>query len=95
MEHVSAPRPGGALAALDAAPHADVVFVGHVGVPIGFKDLWRRLPAKQTVELKLWVVGPEDVPADRDERIDWLFGWWRTLDGWVGERHGAAAGRRG
>jgi hypothetical protein len=21
------------------------------------------------------------------ERIDWLFGWWRTLDDWVGVHH--------
>ena len=86
MQHVSAPRPGGALAALEAAPHADVVFVGHVGVPVGFRDLWRRLPADQTVELRLWIVGANDVPTGRDEQIDWLFGWWRTLDGWVAER---------
>jgi len=24
--------------------------------------------------------------AGRDERIDWLFGWWRTIDEWVAER---------
>ena len=86
MQHVSAPRPGGALAALEAAPHADVVFVGHVGVPIGFRDLWLRLPTDQTVELRLWIVPAGDVPAGRDEQIDWLFGWWRTLDRWVAER---------
>jgi hypothetical protein len=26
------------------------------------------------------------VPRGQDERIDWLFGWWRTLDAWVAER---------
>jgi len=86
MGHVAAPRPGGALAALDAAAHADVVFVGHVGVPDGLRDLWRRLPEQQTVELRLWIVGAEEIPSDRDEQIDWLFGWWRTLDEWVAER---------
>jgi 1-acyl-sn-glycerol-3-phosphate acyltransferase len=90
MEHVSAPRPGGALAAIEAAPDADVVFVGHAGVPIGFKDLWRGLPKRQTIELKLWLAGPDEIPPARDERIDWLFGWWRTLDGWVAERAQAA-----
>lgn len=88
MRHVSAPRPGGALAALESAPHADVVFVGHVGVPIGFRDLWRLLPARQTVELRLWIAAADEVPSGRDERIDWLFGYWRTLDRWVAERHG-------
>ena len=41
MRHVSAPRPGGALAAIAAAPHADVVFIGHAGAPVGIRELWR------------------------------------------------------
>ena len=83
MEHVAAPRPGGALAALEAAPDADVVFIGHVGVPAGLADLWRQLPARQTVKLRMWLVGGGDLPPGHEERIDWLFGWWRTLDDWV------------
>jgi 1-acyl-sn-glycerol-3-phosphate acyltransferase len=90
MQHVSAPRPGGALAAIEAAPGADVVFVGHAGVPVGVKDLWRQLPKPQTIELRLWLAGPDEVPGDRDEQIDWLFGWWRELDGWVAERAGGS-----
>jgi 1-acyl-sn-glycerol-3-phosphate acyltransferase len=89
MAHVSAPRPGGALAALEAAPHADVVLVGHVGVPVGFRDLWRLLPYRQTVHLRMWLVRADEIPADRDARIDWLFGCWRTLDEWVSQ-HGAS-----
>ncbi|MCW3011159.1 MAG: hypothetical protein JWO90_1563 [Solirubrobacterales bacterium] len=84
MEHVVAPRPGGALAALEAAPQADVVFVGHVGVPEGLGEAWRRLPDRQEVLLRYWVVPAADVPADRGDRIDWLFEQWRTLDAWVG-----------
>ncbi len=86
MRHVSAPRPGGALAAIEAAPHADVIFVGYVGFPTGLAELWRLLPHPQPVEVHLWRVAAADIPAGRDERIDWLFGWWRTLDDWVGER---------
>ena len=40
-----APRPGGALAAIDAAPHADVVFVGHADPgrhPRALAARWRR-----------------------------------------------------
>ncbi len=92
MSNVTAPRPGGALAALDAAPQADVVFVGHVGFPTSLRDLWRRLPDRQVVELRLWLVGAEEVPTEHDARIDWLFGWWRTLDAWVREREGSALG---
>jgi hypothetical protein len=86
MEHVAAPRPGGALAALEAAPGADVVFVGHHGVPIGARDVWRLLPEPQTIELRMWLVPAGDVPSGRDEQIDWLFDRWRTLDAWVSER---------
>jgi 1-acyl-sn-glycerol-3-phosphate acyltransferase len=86
MEHVAAPRPGGAIAALEAAPHADVVFVGHVGVPAGLHELWHGLNVEPRVQLRLWLVSAQDIPSDRDERIDWLFGWWRTVDGWVGQR---------
>jgi 1-acyl-sn-glycerol-3-phosphate acyltransferase len=85
MRHVTAPRPGGALAAIDAAPHANVVVVGHVGMPVGFAELWQRLPAKQTVELRLWLA--QELPEDHDERVDWLFGRWRALDEWVEARH--------
>jgi 1-acyl-sn-glycerol-3-phosphate acyltransferase len=92
MRNVAAPRPGGALAALDAAPQADVVFVGHVGFPTSLRDVWRRLPERQVVELRLWVVGADEIPAEHDARIDWLFDWWRTLDAWVGEREGSAVG---
>jgi 1-acyl-sn-glycerol-3-phosphate acyltransferase len=93
MQHVIPPRPGGALAAIEAAPGADVVFMGHVGFPGSLGDLWRQLPFPQTVEVRLWTVPAEEIPADRDERIDWLFGWWRTLDAWVGERQDRPVGQ--
>ena len=86
MHHVSAPRPGGALAAIDAAPGADVVVMGHVGFPTGVGDVWRRLPERQTIEVKLWHAPAEAIPAGHDERIDWLFERWRELDDWVAER---------
>ena len=89
MQHVTAPRPGGTLAALEAAPAADVLFVGHVGVPVGLAELWRMLAGRPRIELRLWLVPREQIPARHEERIDWLFGWWRTLDAWIdAHRHG-------
>lgn len=85
MDHLSAPRPGGALAAIDALPGADVVFVAHVGIPVGVRNLWRLLLTPRTVDLRLWVARAEEVPAGRDDQIDWLFDWWRRLDRWVDE----------
>ena len=90
MRHVAAPRPGGALAAVEAARRADVIFLAHVGVPCGMRDAWGDLAAPQDIELRLWVERAEDVPTGYDEQIDWLFGWWRTIDAWIDERHAAA-----
>ena len=88
MHHVSAPRPGGALAAIDASPGADVVVMGHVGFPDGLGEVWRHLPEKQVIEVMLWHEPADTIPAGHDERIDWLFGVWRRLDTWVAERAG-------
>jgi len=86
MRHVLPPRPGGTLASMQAAPHARVFVIGHVGTPVGFGQMWERLPARQTIELRVWVA--EDAPDDHLERIDWLFGVWRALDDWVEARVG-------
>ncbi|HEV2777412.1 MAG TPA: 1-acyl-sn-glycerol-3-phosphate acyltransferase [Solirubrobacteraceae bacterium] len=87
MRHVSAPRPGGALAAIDAAPRADVIFLAHVGVPAGLREAWHRLAGPgEDIAMRLWIERADDVPTGKDEQIDWLFGWWRTIDAWIDER---------
>jgi 1-acyl-sn-glycerol-3-phosphate acyltransferase len=83
MRHVSAPRPGGALAAIGAAPGADVVVMGYVGFPCSFGELLERLAGRQTVDVRLWVTPAGEVPSDEDEAIDWLFARWRELDAWI------------
>lgn len=89
MANLSAPRPGGALAALESAPDADVIFMAHYGFPDSMGEAWRELPHVTPIELTLWHVPAEDLPAGTDARIDWLFAWWRTLDDWVAERRSA------
>lgn len=88
MRHLVAPRPGGVLAALDAAPDADVVFVGHTGLEeldsVG--DLWRGLPMDSEVRARFWTVPADRVPPGRDARIAWLYDWWTYLDAWIGRR---------
>ena len=75
MENVLAPRPGGLLAALDAAPDADVVLVAHTGLDhlLTVRDIWRELPMDKQIIMRWWRVPREEIPEGRDERIDWLF----------------------
>jgi len=87
MTNVLAPRPGGFLAALDAAPDADVVLVAHTGLDhlstVG--DLWRELPMDKQIIMRWWQVPRAEIPQGRDARIDWLYGWWARIDTWVEE----------
>ena len=85
MTHVLAPRPGGFLAALDAAPEADVVLVAHTGLDhlLTVTDLWRELPMDKELVMRWWEVPRAESPAGRDERIDWLFDWWERIDAWI------------
>jgi hypothetical protein len=93
MRHLPAPRPGGALAALAGAPDADVVFFAHHGFPDSMRQAWRELPRRTDVEIELWLVPAEEIPADAQGRIDWLFSWWTTLDEWVDARAASRSGR--
>ena len=88
MTSVLAPRPGGLLAALDAAPDADVVLVAHTGLDhlLTVGDLWRELPMDKRIIMRWWTEPRENIPADRDARIDWLYDWWEDIDRWITDR---------
>lgn len=85
MSHLLAPRPGGALAAIESAPAADVVFVAHTGLEYlsSTPDLWRAVPLQAPIVGRYWRVEPKDIPDGRDEQIDWLYSWWSTIDTWI------------
>lgn len=77
LRHVMAPRPVGALAALEGAGGADVVFISHAGLG------HRWLPRDRTIRLRLWHVPAADVPGEEDARVAWLDDWWERVDAWV------------
>jgi 1-acyl-sn-glycerol-3-phosphate acyltransferase len=87
MRNVLAPRPGGVLAALDAAPDAGVIFVGHTGLDrmLTVGDVWRELPMDKRIIMRFWSVPPDQVPTERDQRIEWLYDWWARIDAWIEE----------
>ncbi|HET6626197.1 MAG TPA: 1-acyl-sn-glycerol-3-phosphate acyltransferase [Nocardioidaceae bacterium] len=104
MKNVLAPRPGGLIAALDAAPDADIVLVAHTGLDhlLTVADVWRELPMDKQIIMRWWRVPRNEIPDGRDDRIDWLFSRWEEIDRWIAEhrpvdlppRTGRTAGRR-
>ncbi|GIH08004.1 acyltransferase [Rhizocola hellebori] len=87
MSNLLAPRTGGVLAAVTAAPTADVIFVAHTGLDdlITVKDIWHSLPMEQTVRSRWWRVPAAQIPRDRDEQVTWLYGWWEQIDNWIAD----------
>ena len=93
LRHVLMPRTGGALAALEAAPNAEMLFVAHWGLEdlSGVVDLWRGLPMDRAIEVEGWRVPVADIPRAREARAAWLAWWWRRIDAWLVDRHGEDA----
>ena len=91
MRHVLAPKPGGLLAALDAAPDSGVIFVAHTGLDrmITVADIWRELPMDKQIIMRFWSVPPEEVPVGEEARIAWLYDWWALIDVWITENRPA------
>ena len=87
LRNVLPPKPGGLLAAIDAAPDAGVIFVAHTGLDqmITVSDVWRELPMDKRLVMRFWSVPPEEIPADEAERITWLYDWWARIDAWIEE----------
>ena len=66
---------------------ADVLLVAHTGLDhmLTVGDVWRELPMDKRIIMRFWQVPHDEIPTGRDERIDWLFGWWERIDEWVAE----------
>jgi 1-acyl-sn-glycerol-3-phosphate acyltransferase len=95
MEHLLPPKPNGALAAIAAAPTADVIFVAHTGLEhvITVGDVWRALPMEQVLKARWWRVPAAEIPADREAQVDWLYEWWARIDRWIGDNRPTALPR--
>ena len=87
MKHVLAPKPGGLLAALAAAPEADVLLVAHTGMDhvLTLRDVWHSLPMDKQISMGWWRVPRAEIPTGHDDQIEWLFDWWQLIDDWVEE----------
>jgi 1-acyl-sn-glycerol-3-phosphate acyltransferase len=86
MPNLMPPHPNGTLAAIGAAPDADIVFVAHTGVDdlISVGDVWRAIPIEQTLRARWWRVPFEEIPPEED-RERWLYEWWARIDEWISD----------
>lgn len=84
FSHVLPPKPGGALALLQAAPQADVVFLEHTGLEgaATFDRFWRGGLIGQTLHVRLRRFSAASIPTHN--RDQWLFERWAEMDSWIG-----------
>jgi 1-acyl-sn-glycerol-3-phosphate acyltransferase len=89
MPNLLPPKPGGALAAIGAAPGADVIFVAHAGLDglVSVGDVWRDLPIGQVVRARWWRIPHDEVPREtgHETQVKWLYDWWQLIDAWITE----------
>jgi 1-acyl-sn-glycerol-3-phosphate acyltransferase len=85
MPHVLPPQPSGTLAALRAGGETDMVFAAHTGLGLAAypSQVWRDMPIGRTLRTRMWFVPASEVPAGDDERIAWLYDWWKRIDEWI------------
>lgn len=83
MANVLPPQLAGTLAAIDAAPGADVVFVAHTGADdlLSPADIWRRTPMDRPLRARWWRVPYAQIPPENRER--WMYEWWGRIDAWI------------
>ena len=82
--HTLPPRPGGAFAALCAAPDADVLLVAHSGLGSDGRDRpWWRMPMHQQLVVRTLLVPAAEVPREEDAVREFLDEAWSRVDTWV------------
>jgi len=87
--HVLPPRPAGVLACLAARPDLDVVVVAHTGLDdlVSPAQIWRAIPlTARPMTVRWWHEPAAGIPADPDDRFQWLQVQWTILDSWIGAR---------
>lgn len=88
LQHVLPPRLGGVLALLETAPDADVVVCTHTGFESvrSLGDLWSGALVGRHVEIELWRSPANEIPRERDDRVEWIYAQWGRVDAWLESR---------
>jgi 1-acyl-sn-glycerol-3-phosphate acyltransferase len=99
MPNVLPPHASGALAAIEACPAADVIFVAHTGLDrlVSVRDVWRGLRADMEITARWWRVPAASVPraVSREAQLTWLYDWWQRIDAWITAENSDAAAEQG
>ncbi len=90
LKNLLPPRAGGALALLERNERADAVFCAHTGLDATqhIRSFFNGSMLGATVRIKFWRVPFSEIPREREERVKWLYHWWRVVDAWIGEAKG-------
>jgi 1-acyl-sn-glycerol-3-phosphate acyltransferase len=85
LKHVLPARPAGTLALIEMRPDVDVVFMAHTGLERAnrLEDFVDGALYKRTLRMKFWRVPADEIPTEREERIEWLHTEWRKVDAWI------------
>lgn len=92
IEYLLPPKVGGLLAVLDQSPKTDVVLMIHQGFD-GLRlisDIWGGALVGRVINVRFTRVPHDQIPASRDEQVEWLDGLWLEADRWVASKMNAA-----
>ncbi len=89
LRHTLPPKPGGAFAAIDAAPEAGVLVFTHTGLDElrSGAAVWAALPLTTPLRMAWWPTPPSSIPReDEQNRSEWLLACWGQVDEWIDEQ---------
>jgi len=92
MRNVLPPRLDGPLALVEEAMKVDIVFCAHHGLDglARVADAWSGDLVGGRIIVRFWRCARDEIPATREELVDWLLDEWQRVDDWVGIAAGAA-----
>lgn len=85
LQHVLAPRTGGFVAALAAAPEADVVVCSHTGLESAgsYRAFISGALVGARVRIEFRRIARQSIPPDATGQAEWLWRTWGEVDRWL------------
>lgn len=85
LAHTLPPKPGGLLALMRGAPHADIVFIGHIGFAAfgSLRDISANVPFNDPVRVRMCRVPRSSLGTDPHKQMIEIDRHWQKLDDWI------------